>query len=109
MQSRVSWRGSLRCALLLSLAAATLAAAQVIDIYATIDTPLGEELVNKTSLYCPEGWENLCLNSIDWHPMGIMFEIFLLAYAFLGLAIVCDRYLVPALETLCVRWKIRED
>jgi Ca2+/Na+ antiporter len=30
-------------------------------------------------------------------------------YSFLALAIVCDRYLVVSLETLCVRWSVRED
>ena len=33
----------------------------------------------------------------------------LFSYAFFALAIVCDRYLVVSLETLCVRWNIRED
>ena len=30
-------------------------------------------------------------------------------YCFFALAIVCDEYLAPALETLCVRWRVRED
>ena len=30
-------------------------------------------------------------------------------YCFFALAIVCDEYLAPALETLCVRWGVRED
>jgi len=30
-------------------------------------------------------------------------------YCFVGLAVICDDYMVPALETLCVRWGVRED
>jgi len=32
-----------------------------------------------------------------------------LLYSFAGLALVCDDYMVPALETLCVRWNVQED
>jgi K+-dependent Na+/Ca+ exchanger-like protein len=66
-------------------------------------------LLEAGGAYCEKGWENLCLDSIDWHPLGIAFEVVLLLYAFLGLAIVCDEYLVPSLETLCLRWGVRED
>jgi len=38
-----------------------------------------------------------------------MFEIILFLYSFLGLAIVCDEYMIPALETLCARWSVKED
>ena len=54
-------------------------------------------------------WETLCLSHIDDHWWGVLIEVILFIYAFFGLAIVCDDYLVPALETLCVRWAIRED
>ena len=40
---------------------------------------------------------------------GILFEIFVVIYCFFALAIVCDEYLAPALETLCVHWRVRED
>ena len=30
-------------------------------------------------------------------------------YCFFALAIVCDEYLAPALETLCIHWGVRED
>eukprot|EP01084_Bolivina_argentea_P053227 97719_1 len=40
---------------------------------------------------------------------GILFEVFCVIYCFFALAIVCDEYLAPALETLCVRWGVRED
>lgn len=33
----------------------------------------------------------------------------MLLYSFAGLALVCDDYMVPALETLCVRWNVQED
>ena len=40
---------------------------------------------------------------------GVLLEVLVLAYCFLGLGIVCDNHLCPALETLCVRWMIPED
>lgn len=40
---------------------------------------------------------------------GILIEVFIFFYCFIGLAIVCDEYLVVSLETLCARWGIRED
>ena len=58
---------------------------------------------------CKTGLENLCLDDIDGHWWGVVIEIISLVYAFIGVAIVADSHLVPALETLCVRWKISED
>jgi len=40
---------------------------------------------------------------------GFALEIVVLLYSFAGLALVCDDYMVPALETLCVRWNVQED
>jgi len=40
---------------------------------------------------------------------GFALEILVLFYCFAGLAVVCDEYMVPALETLCVRWAVQED
>lgn len=34
---------------------------------------------------------------------GILLEFLVLAYCFIGLGIVCDNHLCPALETLCSR------
>jgi len=53
--------------------------------------------------------ETLCLEKIDDKPWGVALEIVIFAYCFLGLAIVCDAHLMVALETLCLRWWIRED
>ena len=53
--------------------------------------------------------ENACLEQIDCHGWGIAFEIFLFIYCMAGLAIVCDDHLVLSLETLCIKWGIRED
>jgi len=47
--------------------------------------------------------------TIDTHWWGYLVEVFALLQCFVGLAIVCDEYMVPALETLCRRWGIRED
>jgi hypothetical protein len=41
--------------------------------------------------------------------LGGLLEVFAMLVAFVGLAIVCDDHLVVALETLCVRWNVRED
>src|SRR4051812_47964110 len=51
----------------------------------------------------------LCFDALDGHVAGILFEVVLLIYCFIALAIICDKYLVLSLETLCVRWNIRED
>lgn len=58
---------------------------------------------------CVSGWENLCLDNIDGNWWGVAIEILLLVYAFVGVAVVADRHLVVSLETLCVRWDVRED
>lgn len=46
---------------------------------------------------------------MDNHWWGYLVEVVLLLQCFVGLAIVCDEYMVPSLETLCRRWGIRED
>jgi len=53
--------------------------------------------------------ENACLEQIDCKPWGKMVEAVIFFFSFAGLAIVCDDHLVGSLETLCVRWNIRED
>eukprot|EP00756_Hemistasia_phaeocysticola_P039492 Hpha_TRINITY_DN16818_c0_g12::TRINITY_DN16818_c0_g12_i1::g.148356::m.148356 len=53
--------------------------------------------------------DTLCLDQIDHTAAGFILELFLFFWCFLALAIVCDDYLVASLETLCVRWSIRED
>jgi hypothetical protein len=53
--------------------------------------------------------ESLCFNMIEDQWWGVGVEILVLVYAFVGVAIVADSHLVPALETLCVRWSIPED
>jgi len=47
--------------------------------------------------------------TLDQHWWGYVAEVVLLMQCFVGLAIVCDEYMVPSLETLCRRWGIRED
>ena len=58
---------------------------------------------------CESVLESLCLETIDGEWWGVLFELVLLAYAFAGIAVVADGHLVVALETLCVRWNVRED
>eukprot|EP00911_Craspedida_sp_UC1_P002701 UC1_evm1s1982 len=54
-------------------------------------------------------------SEIDWsvlgdeHWYGIFLEVLVILYCFAALAIVCDQYMATALETLCLRWNIRED
>jgi len=40
---------------------------------------------------------------------GVIIEILIVIYCFFALAIICDEHMAPALETLCIRWGIRED
>ena len=47
--------------------------------------------------------------SPDHERRSLSVQFLPFSYAFFALAIVCDRYLVVSLETLCVRWNIRED
>jgi len=47
--------------------------------------------------------------ALDQYWWGYVAEVVLLLQCFVGLAIVCDEYMVPSLETLCRRWGIRED
>ena len=58
---------------------------------------------------CGCDYENACLEQVDCHWGGILLEAILFVYCFAGLAIVCDDHLVISLETLCVRWAVRED
>ena len=55
------------------------------------------------------GFENLWLDLVDDNFLGILLEGVIFVYCFAGLAAVCDKYLVVSLETLCVRWGVRED
>jgi Ca2+/Na+ antiporter len=54
-------------------------------------------------------WRTFCINRIpeNWWAITLMTMAF--AYSFLALAIVCEERLVVSLETLCVRWDVRED
>mmetsp|Transcript_2871 Transcript_2871/g.3881 ORF Transcript_2871/g.3881 Transcript_2871/m.3881 type:complete len:181 (-) Transcript_2871:435-977(-) len=36
-------------------------------------------------------------------------NVLVFIYCFIGLAIICDTFLILSLETLCVRWHLRED
>eukprot|EP00928_Gymnodinium_smaydae_P029110 TRINITY_DN22016_c0_g2_i1.p1 TRINITY_DN22016_c0_g2~~TRINITY_DN22016_c0_g2_i1.p1 ORF type:complete len:476 (-),score=65.32 TRINITY_DN22016_c0_g2_i1:103-1530(-) len=58
---------------------------------------------------CESPLETLCLELIDSNWLGILFELLLYLFCFLGLSIICDDHLVPSLETLCSRWSISED
>lgn len=46
---------------------------------------------------------------VDVYWWGYVLQFFGLLYSFIGLSIVCDDHMVPALETLCHRWKIGDD
>eukprot|EP00939_MAST-03C_sp_MAST-3C-sp1_P004640 g4640.t1 len=54
-------------------------------------------------------WEDCYLSDIDSNPAGVLLEFVLFFYCFVGLAIVCDDYLVVSLETLVQKLKIPED
>ena len=55
------------------------------------------------------GFESLWLDLVDDNALGVILEGVIFVYCFAGLAAVCDKYLVVSLETLCVRWGVRED
>jgi len=52
-------------------------------------------------------WEGLDNGGDNF--FGLILQLVILLYCFLGLAIVCDDHLVPALDTLCHRCNIPED
>lgn len=54
-------------------------------------------------------WDELWLTCFDDFSIEIIVEVLVFGYCFVGLAIVCDDYLVQSLETLCARWNVRED
>ena len=68
---------------------------------------------------CCVGFENVCLDNLDGSTtadgvrhssfLGLLLELFILLYSFTAVAIVADEHLVVSLETLCVRWNVRED
>ena len=54
--------------------------------------------------------EDLCLDMIDTDSvLGVLFEVVLFLYTFVGIAVVADEHLCPGFETLIHRWKIPED
>ena len=53
--------------------------------------------------------EDLCLSAIDGNFFGILVEIILVFYCLVGVGNVVDEKLVPALESLCDRWRMKED
>jgi len=60
------------------------------------------------SMQC-EAFENLCLEAFDSSIVGIVLEVILFAYSFVGIADVADEHLTTGLETLCHRWQVGED
>ena len=57
----------------------------------------------------PCDYENLCLELIDGTWWGVIIEIWLIIYTFVGIAKVADAHLAPGLEVLCKRWSIPDD
>ena len=54
---------------------------------------------------------DMCLGGLEDSAFGwaLALEVFLFAYAFVGLAIICDDYLVMSLERVCEKLHVRED
>ena len=69
--------------------------------------------------WCKSGFEGLCLDVIDKYWWGIVIEVFLFLFCFVLLGAVgvechyeqqiCDEFLVPSLEIMCVKLKLKED
>ena len=92
-----------------------LAAAVLLQQCHSVGAQVMEDMSNSSDASGSEGCSgsvflsSMCLGDIDHHPAGVLLEIFIFVMSFLALAIVCDDYLVLSLETLCVRWSIRDD
>jgi sodium/potassium/calcium exchanger 3 len=54
---------------------------------------------------------DMCLGGLESSQLGwaVVLEVCVFLYAFVGLAIVCDDYLVMSLERVCERLHVRED
>ena len=50
--------------------------------------------------------ENLCLELVDGSRWGVLAEVAIGVYSFVGIAHVADAHLCTSLETLCARWQI---
>jgi len=48
-------------------------------------------------------------NHLQYHYFDVILSLVGLLYVFLGLAIVCDDFLVPAIEVLCDKFDIPEE
>ncbi|KAL1523131.1 hypothetical protein AB1Y20_018087 [Prymnesium parvum] len=76
-------------------------------------TSIGECVLSAANRTCPN--DDLCLDALDLtadghvSAAGVLFEAFLLLYSFYAVAVIADCHLVVSLETLCVRWNVRED
>ena len=46
---------------------------------------------------------------IDGSPLGVLVEVVVAVYSFVGIAMVADEHLATSLETLCARWDLPED
>jgi len=46
---------------------------------------------------------------VDGTVWGVFLQFIVLFYSFIGLAVICDDHLCPALDTLCEKWQISED
>ncbi|KAK8807918.1 hypothetical protein WA588_006406 [Blastocystis sp. NMH] len=67
---------------------------------------LGEE---NAASWCKSGLEGLCLDAIDGHWWGVVIEVLIFFFSFVLLGSICDEFLVPSLEILCVKMNLKED
>ncbi|KNB44140.1 sodium potassium calcium exchanger [Blastocystis sp. subtype 4] len=61
-----------------------------------MDAELYLSKLSEESSWCKSGFEGLCLDAIDGYWWGILIEI-------------CDEFLVPSLEIMCVKLNLKED
>jgi len=54
-------------------------------------------------------YENFCFELVDGSWPGVVLEVVVAVYSFVGIAIVADEHLTSSLETLCDRWQIPTD
>ena len=58
---------------------------------------------------CINGWSSLCLEAIDNNWWGKVIEVILYLYSIICLQILGRDFLVPSLEVLCIKLKMKED
>ena len=74
-----------------------------------MDAELYLSKLSEESSWCKSGFEGLCLDAIDGYWWGILIEVIIFFFSFILLGSICDEFLVPSLEIMCVKLNLKED